>query len=288
MEELDVIIQKYHVRMLTTHFQSLEEINGFAIHFFGDAAEIYDCLTRLRNLERNPSGYSLDDAPIIGLLVRMWKLLKEAIRYHAEDNAEFIAIFQRTLLETAVTATYLLKHDRTVIVDYRKCSYKDRIRLLEDARKGSLFMKTKAGERIQRSIQNKLLVDGFSENDFAEQKRNKWKLQGKTSATFFPNFIQKKCIAVVLEYNLNPYTVHGMNPWIGVWRQMKTILFQSIHSSILPIFDTLPQAYSSAILHTSYGSSALKSTIVIIQCFLIGLRGRIPTSILNLTGYTAI
>ena len=104
-------MEKYGNRPLRTHFESLDDINRFAIQFYRDAAEIYDYLTRVTNRERNPSGYSFSDAPIIGLLVRIWKLFKETIRYHTENNAEFIAIFQRTLLETAVTATYLLKHD---------------------------------------------------------------------------------------------------------------------------------------------------------------------------------
>jgi len=120
MDELDAIIDKYMERPLREHFESLDEINQFAITFYKDVAEIYDCLSRVKNRERNPSGYTLDDAPIIGLLVRIWKLLKETIRYHIENNAEFVAIFQRTLIDTAVTATYLLKHDAAVLEDYRK------------------------------------------------------------------------------------------------------------------------------------------------------------------------
>ena len=135
----DGIMEKYGDRPFREHFETVAEINQFAVHFYRDAADIYDAFTRLKDFERNPSGYSLDDAPILGLLVRIWKLLKETIRYHVENNAEFIAIFQRTLLETAVTATYLLKHDQSVVEDFRKCSYKDRLRILQDAKNGSAF-----------------------------------------------------------------------------------------------------------------------------------------------------
>src|ERR1051325_8192566 len=179
MDELDAIIEKYKDRLLRDHFENLEDINRFAIQFYKDVAEIYDCISRVKNRERNPSGYPLDDAPIIGLLVRIWKLLKEAIRYHEENNAEFVAIFQRTLLETAVTATYLLKHDAAVLEDYRKCSYKDRLRILRDVKNGSEFSKTKAGQRLLRSVERKMSLESFSENDFSEQKKNKWRLQGK-------------------------------------------------------------------------------------------------------------
>jgi hypothetical protein len=179
MDELDAIMEKYKDRPLREHFENLDEINQFAIQFYSDVAEIYDCLSRVKNRERNPSGYSLDDAPIIGLLVRIWKLLKETIRYYIENNAEFVAIFHRTLIETAVTATYLLKHDVAVLEDYRKCSYKDRLRILRDAKNGSAFSKTKAGKRLLRSVEKKMSLEGFSENDFSEQKKNRWRLQGK-------------------------------------------------------------------------------------------------------------
>src|SRR5260370_6722997 len=185
MDELDAILEKYGERPLRDRCESLEEINQFAIGFYKDVAEIYDCLSRVKNHERNPSGYSLDDAPIIGLLVRIWKLLKETIRYHIENNAEFVAIFQRTLLETAVPATYLLKHDGAVLQDFRKCSYKDRLRILRDAKNGSAFSKTKARLRLLRSIEKNMSLAGFSENDFAEQKKNRWKLQGKSFLDIF-------------------------------------------------------------------------------------------------------
>jgi Family of unknown function (DUF5677) len=185
---------------LREHFGSLDEISQFAVQFYRDAAEIYDCFTRVKNFERNPSGYSLEDAPIIGLLVRIWKLLKETIRYHIENNAEFIAIFQRTLLETAVTATYLLRHDRAVLEDFRKCSYKDRLRILEDAKNGSAFSKTKAGQRLLRSVKKKMSLEGFSESDFAEQKKNRWKLQGKSFLDIFKEVYSEQNTAQVSEH----------------------------------------------------------------------------------------
>jgi hypothetical protein len=170
MDEFDAIMEKYGDRPFREHFDSLEEINQFAVQFYRDAAEIYDCFTRVKNRERNPSGYSLDDAPIIGLLVRIWKLLKETIRYHTENNAEFIAIFHRTLLESAVTATYLLKHDAAVLEDFRKCSYKDRLRILRDAKNGSAFSKTKAGQRLLRSVEKKMSLEGFFRERFCRTK----------------------------------------------------------------------------------------------------------------------
>ena len=185
MDELDAIFEKYKEHPLRERFETLEEINQFALCFYRDVAEIYDFLSRVKNSERNLSGYTLDDAPIIGLLVRIWKLLKETIRYHAEDNAEFLAIFLRTLIETAVTATYLLKSDAAVLEDYRKCSYKDRLRILRDSKNSSEFSKTKAGQRVLRSVEEKMRFEGLSENDFSQQKKNRWKLQGKDFFSIF-------------------------------------------------------------------------------------------------------
>ena len=193
MDELDAIMEKYEDRPLREHFEGLDDINRFAIQFYRDVAEIYDCLSRVKNHERNPSGYSLDDAPIIGLLVRIWKLLKETIRYHVEDNAEFVVIFQRTLIETALTATYLLKHDAAVLEDYRKCSYKDRLRILRDAKNGSAFSKTKAGKRLLRSVEKKMSLECFTENDFSEQKKIDGGCRGKASLRFSRSSTPSKC-----------------------------------------------------------------------------------------------
>lgn len=73
MEELQSITEKYQPEYIAESFSSLDGINSFALTFYKDVAEIYDCLTRLKNIERNPSGFSIDDAPVLGLLVRVWK-----------------------------------------------------------------------------------------------------------------------------------------------------------------------------------------------------------------------
>jgi hypothetical protein len=206
MEELEAILEKYKERPVRRDFQNLEELNQFATQFYRDIAEIYDCLTRIKNTDRSPSGYTLADAPIIGLLVRIWKLLKESIRYHSENNAEFLAIFDRTLLETAVTATYLLKHDAAVLEDYRKCSYKGRLRILRDHENGSEFGKTKAGQRLLKSVREKMKFEGFTEKDFADQKKNRWKLQGKDFLAIFSELYDQKMYTC--SFGIMSETVH--------------------------------------------------------------------------------
>ena len=92
MVEIRKIVEKYDFDYVRDGLGSTGEINKFALRFYKDVAEIYDCLTRIKNVERNPSGFSLDNAPLLGLLVRIWKLLKEVIRHYEEDNAEIIGI----------------------------------------------------------------------------------------------------------------------------------------------------------------------------------------------------
>ena len=185
MEELNQITDRYHPDYVREGLESLDSLKRFSLFFFKDVAEIYDCLTRLKNVERNPSGFSLEDAPILGLLVRMPKLLKEVLAYYEKDNAEIIGILERPMLEASAIATYLLRHGPDVMLDYRKCSYKDRLRILRDLEAGSDFFHTKPGQRLLKSVREKMKAEGFSKDDFSQQKKNKWRLQGKTFYAIF-------------------------------------------------------------------------------------------------------
>src|SRR6266704_3427727 len=109
MDEILKITEKYDEAFIKEGLGTVEALNKFALTFYKDAAEIYDCITRIRNIERNPRGFSLNDAPILGLLVRIWKLLKEIIKYYEQDNAEIIGILERPLIEASVIATYLMQ-----------------------------------------------------------------------------------------------------------------------------------------------------------------------------------
>jgi len=98
MEEIAQVLKKYDEEYVRQHFIDTASINAFALSFYKDAADIYDAVTRVRNLERNPNGFDLQDAPILGLLVKVWKLLKEIIKYYEQDNAEIISILERPLI----------------------------------------------------------------------------------------------------------------------------------------------------------------------------------------------
>jgi len=207
MEEIRAIIKKYDAGYITSELGSLEGLNRFAPTFYKDVAEIYDCITRVKNTERNPLGFSIADAPILGLLVRTWKLLREVIRYYEEDNAEIIGVLERPLIESAVTATYLMISPPEVIEDYRKCSYKDRLRILRNLEQGSPFFDTKAGKRLLASVQEKLRAENLMPQDFDAQKKNRWRVQGKSFYDIFAEVEHAELYACT--YGMMSESVHG-------------------------------------------------------------------------------
>jgi hypothetical protein len=207
MDEIQTITEKYDAAFVREQLDSLEGINQFALTFYKDVAEIYDCLTRVKNVNRNPTGFSSNDAPILGLLVRIWKLLKEIIKYYEQSNAEIIGIFERPLIESSVVATYLMNSGESVIEDYRKCSFKDRLRILNDLESGSRFFETKAGKRLLRSVREKMKLEGVTTHDFEMQKKNRWRIQGKTFYDIFSEVEHADLYAAT--YGMMSESIHG-------------------------------------------------------------------------------
>ncbi|MEE4861252.1 DUF5677 domain-containing protein [Pseudomonas alliivorans] len=207
MQEFSLITEKYQPSYIEHHFSSLEGLHEFSTTFFKDVAEIYDAITRVRNIERNPTGYSINDAPVLGLLVRVSKLLKECVKYHQQDNAEVIAIFERPLIEATTLASYLMLKGDAVIADYRKCSYKDRLRILREMEDGSPFSHTKAGRRLQAAVIEKMDFEGLTKDDFSEQKKNKWRLQGKSFRDIFAEIEHDDLYPAT--YGMMSESIHG-------------------------------------------------------------------------------
>ena len=207
MDEIQDILAKYDRAYAARLFAATPEADQLALVFYEDVAEILDILSRLRNVERNPTGFSIDDAPILGLLVRTWKLLKLIIWIYKEDSAEYAAIAERSLIEVAVTATSLLRSDKSTLKDYRRCSYRNRFRMLEQAASGSEYYRSKAGRRLLRSINEKLTHEGLDQHSFEEQIQNDWRVQGKTFHQTFKEVVGEELYAVA--YSTFSDSVHG-------------------------------------------------------------------------------
>ena len=202
MDEIQDILAKYDRAYLASLFASAPETDRLTLAFYEDVAEILDILSRLRNSERNPTGFSIDDASILGLLVRTWKLLKLIVWIYKEDSAEYAAIAERSLIEGAVTATYLLRSEKSTLEDYRRCSYRNRFRMLKQAASGSEYYRSKAGHRLLRSINEKIAREGLDEHSFEDQIRNDWRVQGRTFHAIFKEVVGEDMYAVGVRYLL--------------------------------------------------------------------------------------
>ena len=70
-DELHAVLSRYQGTDIEKEVSTYAGLVAFSARFYRDAAEVYDIITRMRNLDRNPEGFELNDAPIIGLLVRV-------------------------------------------------------------------------------------------------------------------------------------------------------------------------------------------------------------------------
>lgn len=185
MEEISNIITKYKDVDIDTEVSTFNGLKRFSTKFYGDVAEIYDSVTRIKNIERNPIGFNFNDAAILGLLIRIWKIFKEVVYYYEKNNGDIISLLDRQIIESAVIAKYLLVNGDSAIEDYRKCSYKDRLNILTDSTRSPEFFKTPAGIRLKSSIIEKMKAENLTVGSFDEQKKNRWKLAGKNFYQIF-------------------------------------------------------------------------------------------------------
>ena len=111
------------------------------------------------------------------------------------------------MIEASIIATYLMLNGPDAVVDYRKCSYKDRLRILRDLECGSPFFDTKAGKRLLVAVREKMDFEGLTKDDFAAQKKNGWKLQGKNFRTIFAEIEHDDLYAST--YGIMSESIHG-------------------------------------------------------------------------------
>ena len=185
MQAIDRIWLKYEEGRLLDRLESLDDVNRLALTFGRDVARTFRLITLLRSNGLDPSGFGLSDAPVVGLLTRIAKLLGLVCRFYDIGNDDYLSVFSRPLIESAIVAAYLLREGDAAIEDFRRCSYKDTLRILRDHEGGSEFFLTPAGQRILRSARDDLALEGLSKGSFALQKRNRWRLQGKSLYEIF-------------------------------------------------------------------------------------------------------
>ena len=200
MQEINHIWLKYAEGRLLDGIQSLEDANQLALTFGKDVAHTFKLITLLQNSDTSPCGYDLSDAPVIGLLTRVAKLFRLVCRFYELKNADYLSVFSRPLIESSIIATYILREGVEGVEDFRRCSYKDTLRILRDHESGSEFLRTPAGQRVLKSARTDFVLENLSKDSFVTQKRNRWRLQGKS---IYEIFVE---VASVEEY---PF-VYGM------------------------------------------------------------------------------
>ena len=248
MDEIQAILAKYERNYLVRLLASTPEADRLALAFYEDVAEILDILSRMKNVERNPTGFSIDDAPILGLLVRTWKLLKLVIWIYKEESAEYAVIAERSLMEVAVTATYLLRSGTSTMEDYRRCSYGNRFKILEQAAAGAMYYRSKPGQRLLRSIREKLALEGLDENSFEEQIANGWRLGGKTFLRVFEDVMGEDLYAV--SYGASSESVHGS------WQDIRGYSLQrdAAREGFYPLYEPLRVNVGNACMIVSFAT----------------------------------
>ncbi len=207
MNEIDRIRLKYEDDRLLDRLESLDDVNRFVLTFCRDVTQIFRLVTLQRNPSRNPDGYGLADAPIIGLLTRVTKLLELVTRFYEINNGDHLTVFSRPLIESAIVATYLLQMGDAAVEDFRRCSYKDTLRILRDQESGSEFFSSPAGQRVLRSAIKDLAIEGLSKESFTVQKRNRWRLQGKLLYDIFGQVASPAEYPFV--YGIMSESIHG-------------------------------------------------------------------------------
>ena len=207
MHEVDRIWLKYQEGRFLDRLESVDEVNRFALTFGRDVAQTLRLLTLMRNPDRNPLGYGLSDAPVVGLLTRVAKLLRLVCRFYELGNSDYLHVFSRPLIESAIIATYLLRAGDEAVQDFRRCSYKDTLRILRDHKSGSAFFRTAPGQRVLRSALDDLALEDLSSESFAQQKRNRWRLQGKSLYDIFGEVASPDEFPFV--YGMFSESVHG-------------------------------------------------------------------------------
>lgn len=207
MHEFDRIWLKYKEGRILDRTDSLDEVNRLALTFGRDVAQTFRLITLLRNPDRGSAGYGLSDAPVVGLLTRVAKLFRLVCTFYELDNGDYLSVFSRPLVESAIVATYLMREGDAAIEDFRRCSYKDTLRILRDRDKGSEFFDTAAGQRVLQAANDDLTLEGLSRSSFEVQKRNRWRLQGKSLYEIFAEVAGADKFPSV--YGMMSESIHG-------------------------------------------------------------------------------
>jgi Family of unknown function (DUF5677) len=81
------------------------------------------------------------------------------------------------------------------------------LRLLRDLEKGSAFYETKAGKRLLKAVREKMEFEKLTTQDFDVQKKNRWRIQGKSFYDIFSEVEHANLYAAT--YGMMSESIHG-------------------------------------------------------------------------------
>ncbi|MDE2673472.1 MAG: DUF5677 domain-containing protein, partial [Paracoccaceae bacterium] len=150
MYEKYQILQNPPDQNLFSNLESLNDVNRIALTVCQDTILTYRKVT----LSQANNGYGLTEAPIIGLLTRITKLLKLISKFYEMGKADNLSIYTRSLIESATIAVYLIQNGDEAIKDFRLCSYKHTLKILYRQQNGDEFFQTPAGKCLREPLLN--------------------------------------------------------------------------------------------------------------------------------------
>lgn len=160
-------------------FTEFEQFNEIAAKFSGDVAKVLLIVISIQNNIKFSHGYTRDQAPIVGLMVKIAKDYKYLCNAFFENDSEILAIFYRSLIEAGAILIYLINSDEDTRTQFRRASYRSRIGALKEMETTKIHDKMiGAKERLKRSIMNKIKNDGFDLNELLSLKSSDWKING--------------------------------------------------------------------------------------------------------------
>lgn len=131
------------------------------------------------DLIRNDNTYKLEDAVIIGHLIRIFKLYEQLVYFISTNQGEISSIFLRPIFEAFVHMKYLIIKGEDSIKSFIKCSYKSAIQNYKHIKKQENDRELISIEkRIIDKIENRIERVNLTIEELSENKN--WKLDGKS------------------------------------------------------------------------------------------------------------
>jgi hypothetical protein len=158
-------------------------------------------------------GFTKEQAPIVGLMVRIWKLYDMMCYHVSQNHGEISSMFIRPIYEAYIKVMYLIANP-TSYESFIRTSYKSDIEMYKDLKpkeeEGSL---DQAGTKILRRIESLMDRDNLDIEELLQINHSGWRFDGKDFRT-----ISKE----ILPDNFYTFIFSNSSSFIhGDWRDIR-------------------------------------------------------------------